>query len=141
MRICFEINIIQSDFEGALLFELQRPFDSHCNLDTLTTEVNKKEKKCIQMLVAWKVKDYKSFIYVVLIEYAKEFTWNEDKLRRLYHENRDRLEKCDDTISDTWFMDDDAVLKTSFKLRVALEMSVFYVLIYVIVILYNRQYH
>jgi hypothetical protein len=84
-------------------------------MDTSTTEANKDETKCVQMLVAWKVMDSKTFICVTLIEHVKEFTWNEDELRKLYNGNHHRLREYDDIILDTWFMDDMA-LRTSSKL-------------------------
>jgi hypothetical protein len=115
MNVSFTIDAVQDDFEGALLFKLQRHSDSQHNTDTLTTEIN--EATCIHMLVAWKVENSKPFVHVILIEHAKEFTWDEDKLRKLYSKNHDRLKKYDGAISDTWFIDDNMVLRTSFKVR------------------------
>jgi hypothetical protein len=115
MNASFEINAVQDDFEGALLFKLQSHPDSQHNTDALTTEFN--ETTCIQMLVAWKVEDSKPFAHVVLIEHAKKLTWNEDKLRKLYRNNHDRLKKYDGATSDKWFIDDNMILRTSFKIR------------------------
>jgi hypothetical protein len=50
------------------------------------------------------------------MECDKGFTWNEDKLNKLYHENHDRLKKYT-SILDTWFMDNSMALKTTFSTR------------------------
>jgi hypothetical protein len=119
MRVCFEINATQDDFEGALLYRLQRyvKLDVQCGTDILTTETNKNDTKCVHILIVWKVKDSKHFLYAVLVEHIKGFTWSEDKLKRLYYENHNRLKGYDDTILDTWYMDDNMTLKTSLKVR------------------------
>jgi hypothetical protein len=117
MRVCFEIYITQEVFEGALLFKLQRYSGIQYNMDTLTTETNENETGCAQMLIAWKMKDSKLFVYAVLVKHVKKFIWNEDKLKRLYYENHNWFKEYNDTISDTWYMDDNMTLKTSLKLR------------------------
>jgi hypothetical protein len=117
MDACFEVNVIQDEFEGALIYKLQRcvEFDDQLKMDTLTKETNKNEAKCVQMFVAWKVKGPKSLLYVALIEHIKEFTWNEDALRKLYDKNYSQLKKHGDTILDTWLIDDNTALEISFK--------------------------
>jgi hypothetical protein len=125
MSVCFDIYIIQDDFESALLLELQRYFDSQYSMDTLTTETN--ETIHVYMLVAWKVKDSKFFVYVALIEHNKELTWSEDKLKKLYNENCNRLMECNDTMLDTWLVGDNIALKTTFSarnLKGALELNI-----------------
>jgi hypothetical protein len=117
MNASFEINITQEVFEGALLFKLQRYSDNQYNMDMSTTETNKSEATHVHMLAIWKVKDSKSFIRITLVEHTKKFTWNEDKLRKLYHKNRGWLkEYC--TISDIWLVDNNMVFKTTFGARV-----------------------
>jgi hypothetical protein len=115
----FEIYATQDEFEGALLYELQRYVgsDDRRDTDTLTKKTNKNKAKCAQMFVAWKVKDSEHFLYVVLIEHAKEFTWNENKLKEFYNKNHSRLKKYDDASSDAWLMDNNITLTTSFKVR------------------------
>jgi hypothetical protein len=100
-KVGFEINTVQDDFEGALLFRLQRYSDWY-NINTSTTETN--EATYIQMLVVCEMKDARSFVYVVLVEHAETFTWNEDKLKRY---NCFRL--------DAWIMHNNIVLKTTFS--------------------------
>jgi hypothetical protein len=119
MYVSFEIYATQDDFEGALLYKLQRNIgsDDQRNTDTLSTETNKNETKCVQMFAAWKVKDSNPFLYVVLIEHAKEFIWNENELRILYNKNHNRLKKYDGTRSDIWLIDDNITLKVSFEVR------------------------
>jgi hypothetical protein len=129
MNASFEINTTQCDFEGALLFELQRHVesDNQCNMDSLTKEVNKKDTTHVHMLVVWEVKNSKYFVHVALVEHTKEFTWNEDKLKKLYHENRWWLKEYDSAASHTWFIDDNMVLKTTFEtsgLKENFELSI-----------------
>jgi hypothetical protein len=117
MSAGFEIYATRDDFEGALIYKLQRyvePAIRH-NMDTLAIDTGNNKTKCVQIFMAWKVKDAKPFVYAVLIEHTKELIWNEDKLKRLYYENHNRFKECDDTISDTWYMDDNMTLQTTFR--------------------------
>jgi hypothetical protein len=116
MNASFEMNATQDEFEGALLYKLQRYSDGQNDMGTLATETNRKEATHVYMLAAWKVEDSKHFIYVVLVEHTKEFTWNEYKLRKLYM-NLGRLKKCGDDMSDAWLIDDNIMLIMSFKAR------------------------
>jgi hypothetical protein len=128
MRASFEINATQDEFEGALLYKLQRYSNSQYNMDTLAIETNKNETTHIYMLAIWKVKDFKPFAHVVLVEHTEEFTWNEDRLRKLYDKNNDWLREHDDIISDVWLIDDNMTLKMSFKVRGSkgnFELSIF----------------
>jgi hypothetical protein len=128
MKACFEINATQDVFEGALLYRLQKYSDGQYNMDTSTTETNENEKTHVYMLASWRVKGYEHSTHIVLIKYTKEFAWNEDKLRKFYRENCGWLKEYDSTTSYTWLMDDNMVLKTSFKLRGTneqFELSIF----------------
>jgi hypothetical protein len=113
MKTYFEINVTQNNFEGALLYELQKYPDNQCNLDASTTKISKNEAVHVHMLVAWKVKDSKPSIYVALVKRTKAFAWDEDKLKKLYDKNLDRLKEGRNTISNTWLMDDNETLKTT----------------------------
>jgi hypothetical protein len=113
IKIRFEINPIQDEFEGALLYKLQRRPDR--NGTNTFTEAN--EKTHVHMLVAWRVRHSKPFVYVVLIKYTKEFIWNEDRLRKLYSKNHNRLKKQVGTTLDTWLIDDNITLKTAFRVK------------------------
>jgi hypothetical protein len=116
MKTNFKINASQDDFEGAFLFRLKRhaESDEQCNINTSTTE---NEAACIYMLVAWKTKDSKPFLYVALVEHTKTSIWDEDKLKEIYNKNRSWLKKYYSTTSDTWFVNDHMALKTTFKVR------------------------
>jgi hypothetical protein len=117
MNVSFKISATQDDFEGALLFKLQRSTDKGYSMDTSATETNDNGEKHVYMLVAWKMKDAKPFVHVALVEHTKEFTWNKNRLRKLYNKNLDRLKEYDDAISDTWIMDDNIAFKTTFNVR------------------------
>jgi hypothetical protein len=121
MNISFEICATQNEFEGALLFELERYSDWNdwSSVNTLTTKNNKNGAAYVHMLVAWKVKDFKHLTRVVLVEHTKEFTWNEDRLKEFYDKNCDLLKEYDNTVSDAWLMDDNTILKTSSKVEVS----------------------
>jgi hypothetical protein len=116
MYASFEISAIQDAFEGALLFRLQRHSDKEYDMDTSDTETNNDKTKHVYILVAWKVKDAKPFVHVVLVEHTNEFIWNEDELGKLYYQNRGWFKEYSDIISDTWFMDNNMALKTSSKI-------------------------
>jgi hypothetical protein len=131
MMAHFEIKATRDAFEGALLFKLQRYSNSQHNMDTSTAKINKNEATHIHMLTAWKVENFKPLIYVTLIEHAKEFTWNKDKLKKLYDKNRGWLKEYygitpykwlmskehDNTTSYTWLIDDNMALKVIFRVR------------------------
>jgi hypothetical protein len=123
MNASFEINTTQDDFKGALLYKLQRYSDSQYSMEN-----DKNKAAHVYMLTAWKMVDKKPFVRIVLVEHAKEFIWNEEKLKKWYDKNHAWLEEFDSNTSDTWFMDDSMVLKTSFKARIlkkVLELIVF----------------
>jgi hypothetical protein len=114
MKMQFEISTTQDEFEGVLLYKLQGCSDSQHNMNT-PTKGAKNEAKCVYMLVAWKMKDAKPFVRVVLAEHTKKIVWNEDKLKKLYEKNCSGLKKYDDSVSDTWIIDDHMILKTTFE--------------------------
>jgi hypothetical protein len=116
-KIRFEVNTTQDEFEGALLYKLRRNLHDQYSMDTLITETNRNDTTHVYMFVAWKMKDSIPFLCVVLVECAKEFIWDENKLKKLHDKNCDRLKKFDDTISDTWIVDDNMILKATFGVR------------------------
>jgi hypothetical protein len=115
MRAYFEIKATQDEFEGALLFKLQRYSNSQHNVGTSTTETNENETTYVYMLAAWKVENSGPLVRVALVEHVKAFTWNKDKLKKLYDKNHNFLKKYDDTTSYTWLIDEITALKMSFK--------------------------
>jgi hypothetical protein len=127
MNARFEIYAAQDDFEGALLFKLQRYSDSQHNMNTSTAGIDKNSATHIYMLAAWKLKDAKSFAYVALVEHTKEFTWDENELKKLYDKSRSWLKKYNDVILNTWLMDNNMILQTTFSsgdLKRAPELSI-----------------
>jgi hypothetical protein len=118
MRACFEINATQDELKGALLFRLQSSFNERCNMDTSATETDRNEAKCVYMLVAWSMWYSIPSAHVTLIEHAKEFTWDEDKLSKLHGKNCDWLKEYDDASSNTWLIGDNMVLKTTLEVKV-----------------------
>jgi hypothetical protein len=100
-----------------LLYKLQRHVKSGGQRNMKTLKVNKNKAKCVQMLAAWKVEDSKLFVLLVLIEHTKEFTWARDKLKKLYYENCRWLKRYVNTTLDIWSIDDDMVLRTTFRVR------------------------
>jgi hypothetical protein len=119
LKVIFKLDTIRNKFGGALLFKLRRHIESddQYNIDASTTETDESEAAHVYMLVALEVKDTRPFAYVALVEHTKEFTWNEGKLKKLYYENHDRLKEYTGTISDTWLVDNNIVLKTTFSAR------------------------
>jgi hypothetical protein len=123
----FKIDTIENKFEGALLFKLGKHVKSDDRRNTVTSTAEINEATHVHMIVAWKVKNAKPFAYIALVEHTKEFIWSEDKLKKLYNKNHGWLKEYDDTISETWFMDSNMVLKTSFsssKLKGIFELSI-----------------
>jgi hypothetical protein len=110
MRSGFIIKSNDASF-GILIYRLQR------GQSRVSAEINKDTSNAVQLLVIWKFFGFNElYAYVLLMECDKGFTWNEDKLNKLYHENHDRLKKYT-SILDTWFMDNSMALKTTFSTR------------------------
>jgi hypothetical protein len=107
--------IIKSDnvSYGVLIYRLQRK-QSH-----ESTEIGKDTSNVVHLLVIWKIPDSKMlYADVLLIEHTEALIWNEDNLNKLYHKNRSRLKKYNDTVSYVWSMDHNTALKTTFSARV-----------------------
>jgi hypothetical protein len=122
----FEIRVTQDEFEGALLYELQR-YSGWSHNDILTAKTVTKPKR-IQMLMVWKKSDSVSFVHIVFLKNIRGFKWKENKLRKLYDKNYDRLERYDDTTSYEWLIDDKTVLETEFEIRdlqISFELDIF----------------
>jgi hypothetical protein len=108
----FIINKSDDESYGVLIYKLQRR-QSH-----ESTEIGEDTSIDVHLLVIWCIpKPNELYADVLLVEHAKAFTWNRNKLNKLYHENHDRLKGCNNTILNTWFMDNNMVLKTVFSAR------------------------
>jgi hypothetical protein len=129
LRTDFKIDTVKNKFEGALLFELKRhvEFYDQYNTDAPTVETNMNDATHVHMIVGWKVKNAKPYTCVALVEHAKELTWNEEKLKTVYDKNHSWLKEYDDTISETWCMNNNMIMKMSFNagyLNGILELSI-----------------
>jgi hypothetical protein len=97
---------------GVLIYRLQR-MQSH-----ESDEADKDTSSATHLLVVWRIsKSKKLYTYVTLVEHAKAFIWNRDKLNKLYHEGYDRLKERTDITSDTWLVDNNMTLKMTFCAR------------------------
>jgi hypothetical protein len=111
MRSCF---VIKSDDEsyGVLMYKLQRKRTHK------SAEISKDTSSIAQILVVWRISESKElYTNVLLVEHDNSLIWNEDKLNKLYHKNHDWLKEYTDTTSDTWLVDNDIVLKTTFSVK------------------------
>jgi hypothetical protein len=115
MSACFEINSIQNNFEGALLYELQR-YSARPHKDIVTAKAVTKSTP-IHMLVIWKMKGSEPFGHIMLLKNIRGFKWNEEKLRKFCNKNYDRLKGYGNTTLVTWLIDDSMVLKTVLEIR------------------------
>src|SRR5690606_38399856 len=101
MRSGFVINKSDDASYGVLIYRLQRMQSNEFD------EADEDTSSAIHLLVVWRTSESKKlYTYVALIEHAKAFTWNRDKLNKWYHANHDRLKERTDITSDTWFIDD-----------------------------------
>jgi hypothetical protein len=117
MKACFGINTIQDEFECALLFKLRRYSNRQHDMNTLPAKASKRETDCVRLLIVYKVKDSKVLLHVALIKNDENFTWDEEKLKKLYDKNRSWLKEYDNTMSYKWFVDDNMILETTFGAR------------------------
>jgi hypothetical protein len=112
MKSGFIINKSDNTSYGVLIYKLQgrQLYESaDAGEDTSSTA---------RLLVVWRISEsMKLYADVLLIEHTKAFIWDRDKLNKLYHENHDRLNKYTNTISDTWLVDNNMVLKTTLNVR------------------------
>jgi hypothetical protein len=117
VRTSFKIETIENKFESALLFKLKRYVESdyQYNMDTSATATD--EATHVHILIVWEMKNAESFAYIALVEHTKAFTWDEDKLKKLYYENHNRLKEYTDTTPNIWLVGDNVILKVKFKVK------------------------
>jgi hypothetical protein len=124
LEVSSGIDSDQKDLKGALLYKLQIKHANRADnqFDNSITP-NKNIEKSIHLFVFWNVGDHDYEFRVCLIEFDNEFTWNEDKLRKLYDKNRDQLKKYNGIISSTWITGNNMILKTSSRINYLEENS------------------
>jgi hypothetical protein len=98
----------QDILKGALVY---RVHEQHSESD----ESAQGESKKIWLLVAWHVEHTReSHVRALVIEHNKKL--NEDKLKKLYEERWPLLEVQDNTIKNSWTLNDTTMLKTTIKI-------------------------
>jgi hypothetical protein len=117
MIASFGIGFKQKDFEGALLYKLQRRYATRTeNQPNNSTAPVEDAVKNVYLLVVWDLKCYFHKFRVCLIECPDEFTWNEDKLWTLYSRYPGQSYKDHKSSIVTWLMHDNTVMKTRFDI-------------------------
>jgi hypothetical protein len=105
---------------GALIYKVEQIHES--------AEIGKDASNAAYLLTAWSISESKELhANVLLIKHDEAFTWNKDKLGSFCYENCERLKEYTDTISDTWCMNNNTTLKTTFSvgdLRGNSELSI-----------------
>jgi hypothetical protein len=94
-RSDFIINKSEDASYGVLIYRLQekRLHES--------SETSENTSSVTHLLVVWRISESKKlYTYVALVEHTKAFTWNRDKLNKLYHSNHDRPRERTDITSD-----------------------------------------
>jgi hypothetical protein len=95
MKASLMTGIDRDTFGGALLYHLQR------KEDTLIST---------QLLMLWECKYGLIYLDTLLIEHESTFTWNEDKLKRLWHVHHSRYDTY--SIIGRWLLNDNTMLRT-----------------------------
>jgi hypothetical protein len=113
MKASFGMVIMQYNFEGALLYKLQRRHATRTyNQPNSSVAYTKDTATNIHLLVVLDVKDHPPKFSACLIEYADYFTWDEDKLWALYKKYRNRFHTNYKSSIITWLMNDGTVVET-----------------------------
>jgi hypothetical protein len=109
MRSTFIIKLDRPD--GALIYRLQRKqlHDS--------TMIDKSASNVANLLVIWEIsRSKKLYADVLLVEHDKEFVWNDEGLLDLRLENFERFRLYTDSATETWSLDDNMTLMTTFRI-------------------------
>jgi hypothetical protein len=102
--------IIESDkmSYGALIYIIQKE-QSHEYAD-----IGKDASSAAQLLVVWRISELKElYADVLLVEYNK--TLDKDDLEKLYRESFDKFRWFRSSATNTWSLDDDTALMTTFE--------------------------
>jgi hypothetical protein len=104
--------IIKSDDAsyGALIYRLQRRQLRE------SVEISEDASNAANILVVWEMSEFKGlYVDVLLVEHDKRFIWNKDDLGKLYSENSGRFRLFPGSATETWSLDDNVALMTTFK--------------------------
>jgi hypothetical protein len=110
MRSDFVLYYPHHEANGALIYSLQR------NQSRKSIELGKDTSRTVHLLVVWEISEYEGLHSDVLfIKHDKGSDWNKDDLRELCYDNINQLCLFSDSVTETWSIDDNIVLMTTFK--------------------------
>jgi hypothetical protein len=109
MRSAFTIE--SSDVSaGALIYKIQRK--QTCE----STEIGKDISSTAHLLVIWEAFRSKLYIDMLSVVCDKNFDWEKDNLEELYCNNSNRFRWSLYSTTETWSLDDNVALRTTFKI-------------------------
>jgi hypothetical protein len=96
---------------GALIYKLQRK-QLHESV-----EISEDTSSTVHLLVVWKFNTFEElYADVLLVEHDKGFDWDKDDLTDLYHKNSNRFRLFSYSTTETWSLDDNIALMTTFDI-------------------------
>jgi hypothetical protein len=114
MEASFGIDSQQKDFEGALLYKLQRNATDIDNRSNSSITFIEDIAKNIHFLVLWNVRDYYHRFCVHLIETTNGSIWDEDMLLALHKKYYSQFYEFHGSNINTWLIHGDVVIRTRF---------------------------
>jgi hypothetical protein len=97
-------------FCGALIYRLQRRKSRE------STVIGKDTSSTTHLLVVWRIESMKLYANVLLVVHDKGFYWEKDDLEELYRRNIIQLRLYPVSVIETWLLDDNTALMTTFKI-------------------------
>jgi hypothetical protein len=97
-------------FCGALIYRLQRRKSRE------STVIGKDTSSTTHLLVVWRIESMKLYANVLLVVHDKGFYWEKDDLEELYRRNIIQLRLYPVSVIETWLLDDNTALITTFKI-------------------------
>jgi hypothetical protein len=96
---------------GILIYRLRRRHSHE------STDISEDTSSATHLLVYWVISNLsKLYADVLLVEHDKRFDWNKDDLEKLYHKNVDQFKLCPDSAKETWSLEDNIALATTFEI-------------------------
>jgi hypothetical protein len=109
MKNHLEFDSGQDILEGTLVYRIQREYAE-------SDKAVQDESKCVWFLIAWRIEYTKGLdVRVLLVEYNKEFNWDEDRLKQLHQKYWYSLNAWINTIESNWLLDDATILTTEIR--------------------------